>query len=127
MTDIDPWERRFLHVLTTALPEAPPAEGFLFRRSLVARMWPRAGAGTLILAAAEVLEEEGLSRARVLGFLRGALTAEPVTLQPETFWDAGRGDLMPLATAHPTRRFMVARVAVPVMAALTASVIACNL
>lgn len=127
MTDADPWERRFLNILTHALPEAPPAEAFLFRRSLVRRVWPQAEAEALIIAASEVLEEDGMSRPRILGVLRGALTAEPADLDAEFFWSSGHGDLMPLGEASPFICCRVAKVALPVFAAITVSALACRL
>lgn len=95
MTDTDPWERRFLDVLCRMVPEGPPAEGYLYRRAVVARRSPDCGRAGLVLAAAELLSEEGLPRPRWHGALRAALVAEPGLDGRATaiFWAAGRGDL----------------------------------
>ncbi|GIT90603.1 hypothetical protein JANAI62_10580 [Jannaschia pagri] len=143
MTDAHLWERQFLNILGQAAPEAPPAEAILFRRAAIARCHPGGGGACLLLAAAEVLAEEGLTPPRVMGCLRAALVEAPIHLSEEWFWNAGRGDLRPLADMAPHARHAgvagpevvierwgrcrLARISLPVVAALTVSAIACRL
>ncbi|MGB3556706.1 MAG: hypothetical protein WBA25_18925, partial [Jannaschia sp.] len=80
MTDADPWERRFLEALTSIVPEAPPSQAFLYRRAAIARVTPGGAGAPLLVAAAELLAEEGLTPARIMGCLRAVLVHAPTLL-----------------------------------------------
>lgn len=129
MTDSDLWETRFLTALAQAMPDGPPAEAYLFRRSLIARRnGPGAGAA-LIAAAAEILSEEGLGRAEIRGCLRAVLDAAPCAPSAAWFWEEGRSDLMELlAPPAPERRRVhwMARASLPVVAVLTVAALSCR-
>ncbi|MEM9798448.1 MAG: hypothetical protein AAF919_18300 [Pseudomonadota bacterium] len=125
------WERRFLAVLTRAMPDLPPAEGFAFRRDRVRQRWPGRPDAALIVAAAELLEEEGVPRRRIPDYLQAVIreVPGPGLDQVEWLWNAGRGDLIAALEPATPRATGRCRMAIPMMSvpllAITVSAIAC--
>lgn len=133
MPEIEAWDQRFLFLLTRAEPRVPPVEAFLFRRSAIARVWPGDDDACLLIAAAELLSEEGLTSDEVITCLRAALSKAPRGFSVDFFWDVGRCDLISLANVKEANGQVsilsarLARIALPIAATLTVGALACRL
>ncbi|WP_371157045.1 hypothetical protein [Jannaschia sp. 2305UL9-9] len=133
MIDLDPWETLFLDALLEDVVDAPPVAAFAFRRAAILRYRPGDARAALLVAAAELLAEDGMSASDVNDALRSAMRGRQTILSIDWLWNAGRGDLigvvMPQGTGRPVagRSWRIARVGLPILGALTVGALSCRL